>query len=243
LQVPSTNRDSLIEPIGLKLVEELYFDNDGRLIESRCISCLVQSHGEPPYVDHVQQFKYEGGFLKKYKVLAFDTISYEVQYLDNKSVTNGYQDNTLGYTSIEYYDSIGRPFKRIEFDFFHTYQSEDNFEQVTLTKNVYEYDARTIYKQSFRGLKYLPLSIEQFAVLETDYFWEIERLADLYELESIGTEVITFSKTGYINNRKMHNTIFPDETDYESSEAGMLESKIRTSNGHKSISEYRFKEW
>jgi hypothetical protein len=245
-RVPSTNRDSLIEPIGLMLVEESHFNKNGELLSTRCTVCAVQSHGDPPQVDFIKRLAYENGLLKKFTEFEFDTTSFEVQYFKGKSITKGYRDNRQGYTSIESYDSTGRLINQHAFEFFSSYTNDQSVLQVYLRKVAYEYDPETTYKQLFRqmgSVNMITLTNEQFATLKTANIERIENLIKHYELKSNGTEVIKNSESGIIIHRQMHNTNFPAATIYKYDSSGLLDSKITMSNGHESISEYRFEKW
>jgi hypothetical protein len=245
-RVPSTNPDSLIDPIGLMLRQEFSFNKAGKLIESRCISCIVQFHAEPPHVDLIKQVEYENGNISKYTEFEFDTTLFEVKYFERVSLTRGFKGQEQGYSSIEYYDSIGRLTEQLKFEFFSSYVYEESVQQVFLRKVAYEYDPKTTYKQSFKQtghVNMVTLTPKQFDLLKTDKIEKIEELTNLYELESIGTEVIKYSKSGNVLLRQMHNTTYPDETLYEYDGKGLLKMKNNKYNGHEFVSEYRYEKW
>ncbi|MTI28084.1 hypothetical protein [Fulvivirga kasyanovii] len=245
-RVPSTNPDSLIEPIGLMLRQEFSFNRAGKLIDTRCISCGVQFHAEPHHVDLIKQIEYENGLINGYTEFGFDTTLFEVKYFDRVSLTRGFKDQEQGFTSIEHYDSIGRLTEQLKFEFFSSYAYEQSVQQVFFRKVAYEYDPETTYKQSFKQtgqVNMVTLTPEQFALLKTDNIEKIEELTNLYELESIGTEVIKYSKSGNVILRRMHNTTYPDETLYEYDEEGLLKMKNNKYNGHEFVSEYRYEKW
>jgi len=245
-RVPSTNPDSLIEPFGLTLNQEFSFNKKGKLIESRCVSCGVQFHSEPPHVDLIKRLEYENGLLLSYTKFEFDTTSFKVQYFNLKSLTKGYRNDKQGYTSIESYDSIGRLTEQLVFEYFSSYTYEQNVQQVFLEKIAYEYEPETTYKQRFRqtgNVNIITLTPEQFAILKTDDISRIEYLTKLYELESIGTEVIRISKSGNVISRQMYNTTYSDETFCEYYDSGLLKIKTNKYNGHEFISEFRYESW
>ncbi len=245
-RVPSTNSESLIEPIGLMLVNEFHFNENTQLISSNCIGCAIQSHGEPPQVDFIRTLVYENDLLSKYIEFEFDTTLFEVQYFDTKSLTKGYRDGELGYTSIETYDSNGRITERLEFEFFSSYVYEQSVQQVFFSKVTYQYDQGTTYKQSFRQTGYVnmvTLTAEQFEFLNSDNIGNIKDLTQHYELESKGTEVFKNSTSGNVEHREMLNTTYADETSYEYDESRLLKVKRKKYNGHEFISEYRYETW
>lgn len=245
-RVPSTNRDSLIEPIGLMLVRESYFNKTGHLKKTRCVNCAVQSHGDQPHIDFIRTLEYEGEILTKYGESEFDTTLFEVQYFKSKSLTKGYRDGKLGYASIETYDSIGRVTKQLVFEFFGSYENEQNVLQVFLSKVTYEYDPETTYIQSLRqtgNVNMVTLTKEQFASLNSNSIENIEGLTQYYKLESQGTEIIKSSKSGDVLHRQMHNTTYPEETSYQYDESGLLKVKINKYNGHEFVSEYLYEKW
>lgn len=245
-KVPNTNPDSIKEPIGLMLRQEFTFNKAGELIYSRCISCAVQFHADPPHVDFIKQFEYENGLISRYTEFEFDTTLFEVTYFDRVSLTRGFKDQEQGLTSIEHYDSIGRLTEQLKFEFFSSYVYEQSVQQVFLRKVAYEYDSETTYKQSFKqtgNVGRVTLSPEQFALLKTNNIEKIEELTNLYELESIGTEIIKYSKSGDVMLRRMHNTTYPDETLYEYDKKGLLKMKNNKYNRHEFVSEYRYEKW
>ncbi|GAA0892741.1 hypothetical protein GCM10009122_24200 [Fulvivirga kasyanovii] len=228
------------------LRQEFSFNRAGKLIDTRCISCGVQFHAEPHHVDLIKQIEYENGLINGYTEFGFDTTLFEVKYFDRVSLTRGFKDQEQGFTSIEHYDSIGRLTEQLKFEFFSSYAYEQSVQQVFFRKVAYEYDPETTYKQSFKQtgqVNMVTLTPEQFALLKTDNIEKIEELTNLYELESIGTEVIKYSKSGNVILRRMHNTTYPDETLYEYDEEGLLKMKNNKYNGHEFVSEYRYEKW
>lgn len=240
-RVPRTNRDSLIEPIGLSLRRELNFNKEGRLINSNCIDCSIRSHGEPINLDFVTKYYYEDGRLIKFEELSFDTTTYTIRYENFKSLTKGFKDKEQGYVSVEQYDSVGRPIKRIEFNFFYAY-GRDQVNQVLLSKTTYLYDSETTYIGRFKPSDRTTLTSKQFELLHSDDFKKIESLANTYNLEYVDTEVISVSKSGQPIYREMHNSTYLDATNYQYSDNGLLEVKINKFNGTSYVSEYQYSE-
>lgn len=235
LRVPSTNKDSLIEPIGLMLIREYQFDKNGSLIKEFCDDCLILLHSDSPNIDYRKEMDYKNRQLQYYTEFGFDTTFYKIAYTNNQSLTKGYRNNQHGYTSIEEYDSIGRIKEQIEFDFFSS--SNTHKQNVFILKTTYDYGQETIYKQYWRADD-KPLTLSNI-----DNIDEIQKLANSLKFETSGTEVTTFSKSGKTLHKKWYNTSFPDTTYYEYSKNGLLESKMNTYNGYVYTHVYKYENW
>jgi hypothetical protein len=116
--VPKTNPDYWIEPIGLMLISEFFFNENGREIKSVCFDCAMASHSDSK--DIKKTYFYDNDRLVRMSKIGFDTINEEYLYFENQlknielKVNN--KGDRIGLNIIEM-DKQGNELQRKEFDF------------------------------------------------------------------------------------------------------------------------------
>lgn len=246
IRVPSTNADSLIEPIGLMLEKEFEFNKKGQLKTRRCKYCYVRSHGDPSAVDFIQTLNYEDNLLNEFTEFEFDTTYYQIRYFDSKSLTRGFRKDKQGYTSVERYDSQGRIITRIGFEFFFSYHDDKGFRQISPTKTVYDYNDTHKTIKTYKLTSSFNTSVltqDQFSILTSDDCDELEKLMSHFKLKLSKNEIHKVDKSGKLLERSTLNINYPDQTIYHYDSSHLLNHKIELYNVYESIHEFRYDFW
>jgi len=183
--VPKTNPDYLTEPVGLMLISEKFFNEDGKEIKSNCFNCAMAENSG--FKDVNKTYFYDNDRLVKMNEIGFDTISVEYLYfekqLKNIELKVNNKGNRIGLNFIEL-DKQGNELKRKEFSFESANELNDFNVYYDLTKKTYSKNKieETIQYRSFR------ISLEDLKIVKTSKdLSEIENTINNFE-ESIKSD-------------------------------------------------------
>lgn len=174
--VPKTNPDYWTEPVGLMLISEIFFNENGREIKSTCFNCAMASHSDSK--DIKKTYFYDNDRLVKMNEIGFDTINIEYLYFENQlknielKVNN--KGDRIGLNIIEL-DKQGSELQRKEFDFDSANELNDFNVYCHLTKKIYSENKieETIQSKSFR------ISMEDLKIVKASKdLLEIEKAID-----------------------------------------------------------------
>ena len=208
--VPKTNPDYWTEPIGLMLISEIFFNEDGKEIKSNCFNCAISSDSGSN--DIYKTYFYENDRLVKMNEIGFDTINVEYLYFEKQLKNIEFKVNNkgdrIGLNFIEL-DKQGNELKRKEFNFESANELNDFNVYYDLTKKTYSKNKieETIQYRSFR------ISLEDLKIVKTSKdLLEIENTINNFEKSIKSDRYKQF--TTYLLGSK--NTLMEEITRYDS---------------------------
>jgi hypothetical protein len=149
-QVPKTNPE-----YPLMLWRQASFDSTGRLVQSNCKRCYMQTHREGDWTsDIVQKFSYENARLTRIDWKAFDNRTILFHYADSGfkrlRITLDKNNQRIGL-ALEYLDKALRETLIYDFDFEMTHAVDDSASQVDISKTTYQYELGRVTKQTYHS--------------------------------------------------------------------------------------------
>ena len=180
-RVPKTNPDYFIEPKGLMLISETTFDNEGRVTQSNCKNCYIETHREGGCCSDVtKKFIYKNNRLARVEEMDFhkSTLLYSYDTINNRRLVIGLDRNDeRNITKIEYFDKQGREISTMEIDFDNIWVKGDTIYQVFISKTLTTYNQQTKTTEEFgRGFG---------SNIETVKFETFKNSNDIDEIEKV----------------------------------------------------------
>ncbi len=192
VEVPKTNPDYFVEPIGLMFISETQFDESGRIVKDSCRSCLFVSHG--PSHDILEQYSYdEKGNLATMKKRSSDTINTTYSYFENRDrkleLTTDANGKRTGVTVVKT-DDMKREIERSELD-IRSVTAENHWVHILFEKR--EYSDRL--KKEWLWREVFDIGESQLETLRTSF--------DVSELEKV--------LVGIQNNKRLDLSVTPNK--------------------------------
>jgi hypothetical protein len=149
-QVPKTNPEH-----PLMLWRQASFDSAGRLFQSNCKGCYIQTHREGGWTaDIMKKFSYENERLIRIDWKAFDNRTIHFHYDESGfkrlRVTFDKDNKRIGL-ALEYLDKELRETLIYDFNFEMAHTFDDSVSQVDIERTTYQYELGKVTKQTYHS--------------------------------------------------------------------------------------------
>jgi hypothetical protein len=151
-RIPKTNPNYYLEPMGLMLISEMTFDNEGRVVQSNCKNCYFVTSEEDCCADVIQKFFYKNDRLIRVEEMDFykSTSLYSYDTVNNKKLIIGLDRNDeRKRIKIEYFDIRGREISTLEIDFNNIWILGDTVYQIFIRNTLTKYNQHTKTTEKF----------------------------------------------------------------------------------------------
>jgi hypothetical protein len=150
-KVPKTNPAH-----PLMLEKQFSFDNEGRIVESLCKDCTMQTHRADGRfsADVIEKYSYENDKIVKIERMEFEAstdLFYYNKSGDRKLKVTTNKDGERVALELSHFDKEGREILTYDIDFDVPHPSGDSVSQIFIDKSSTKYESNKVIRQTYNS--------------------------------------------------------------------------------------------